>query len=46
MRLEPLPSCETTGLEINTYAAKECAEKGHNVCEGSILELILLTCAT
>ena len=33
-----LPSCETTGLEINTYAAKECAEKGHNVCEGSILE--------
>jgi pseudaminic acid biosynthesis-associated methylase len=32
-----LPSCETAGLEINAYAAKECAEKGHQVYEGTIL---------
>jgi pseudaminic acid biosynthesis-associated methylase len=32
-----LPACKTSGLEINTYAAKECARKGHQVFEGSIL---------
>jgi hypothetical protein len=32
-----LPSCETAGLEINAYAAKECAENGHQVYEGTIL---------
>ena len=32
-----LPSCRTIGLEINSYAAKECAKKNHLVFEGSIL---------
>jgi pseudaminic acid biosynthesis-associated methylase len=32
-----LPACKTSGLEINAYAAKECARKGHQVFEGSIL---------
>jgi pseudaminic acid biosynthesis-associated methylase len=32
-----LPTCQTTGLEINSHAAKECADKGHQVFEGSIL---------
>jgi spore coat polysaccharide biosynthesis protein SpsF len=32
-----LPACHTTGLEINSYAAEECAGKGHQVFEGSIL---------
>lgn len=32
-----LPACKTSGLEINSYAAKECAAKGHQVFEGSIL---------
>lgn len=32
-----LPSCQTAGLEINARAAKECAEKRHQVFEGSIL---------
>jgi len=32
-----LPACQTIGLEINSYAAKECASKGHQVFEGSIL---------
>ncbi len=32
-----LPTCKTSGLEINAYAAKECASKGHLVFEGSIL---------
>jgi pseudaminic acid biosynthesis-associated methylase len=32
-----LPTCKTTGLEINSYAAKECDGKGHQVFEGSIL---------
>jgi pseudaminic acid biosynthesis-associated methylase len=32
-----LPSCDTSGLEINSYAAKECAAKGHQVFEGTIL---------
>jgi len=32
-----LPACKTSGLEINAYAAKECASKGHQVFEGSIL---------
>ena len=31
------PACQTTGLEINLHAAKECASKGHQVLEGSIL---------
>lgn len=32
-----LPACQTTGLEINSHATKECAAKGHQVFEGSIL---------
>jgi pseudaminic acid biosynthesis-associated methylase len=32
-----LPACRTAGLEINSHAAKECASKGHQVFEGSIL---------
>lgn len=32
-----LPICQTSGLEINSHAAKECASKGHQVFEGSIL---------
>ncbi len=32
-----LPGCKTSGLEINSYAAKECSRKGHHVVEGSIL---------
>jgi pseudaminic acid biosynthesis-associated methylase len=32
-----LPACKTAGLEINSHAAKECASKGHQVFEGSIL---------
>jgi pseudaminic acid biosynthesis-associated methylase len=32
-----LPACQTAGLEINSQAAKECARKGHQVLEGSIL---------
>lgn len=32
-----LPACQTTGLEINSHAAQECASKGHQVFEGSIL---------
>lgn len=32
-----LPACRTTGLEINSHAAKECAGKGHQVFEGTIL---------
>jgi len=32
-----LPACQTTGLEINSRAVKECASKGHQVFEGSIL---------
>jgi spore coat polysaccharide biosynthesis protein SpsF len=32
-----LPGCQTAGLEINSHAAKECASKGHQVLEGSIL---------
>lgn len=32
-----LPACQTSGLEINSYAAKECAAKGHQAFEGSIL---------
>ena len=33
-----LPSCSTNGLEINSFAVKECAANGHQVFEGSILE--------
>ena len=32
-----LPSRETDGLEINAYAAKECAGKGHQAYERTIL---------
>ena len=32
-----LPSCHTSGLEINSYAADECTSKGHHVYQGSIL---------
>ena len=32
-----LSACKTSGLEINSYAAKECAGKGHQVFEGTIL---------
>ena len=32
-----LPACKTSGLEINSHAAKECAGKGHQVFEGTIL---------
>lgn len=32
-----LPDCSTIGLEINSYAASECAGKGHQVFEGTIL---------
>ena len=32
-----LPTCKTIGLEINSYAAKECESKGHQLFEGSIL---------
>ena len=26
-----LPDCQTSGLEINSYAADECSSKGHNI---------------
>ena len=32
-----LPACKTYGLEINSYAAKECSGKGHHVFQGTIL---------
>jgi pseudaminic acid biosynthesis-associated methylase len=32
-----LPACRTAGLEINSHAAIECAGRGHQVFEGSIL---------
>lgn len=32
-----LPDCETSGLEINSYAADECRSKGHDIYKGSIL---------
>jgi len=32
-----LPGCATSGLEINAYAVKECADRGHQVIQGSIL---------
>ena len=32
-----LPNCQTAGLEINSHAAQECAAKGHQVFEGTIL---------
>jgi pseudaminic acid biosynthesis-associated methylase len=32
-----LPVCKTSGLEINSHAVKECAGKGHQVFEGTIL---------
>lgn len=32
-----LPNCQTAGLEINPHAAAECAAKGHQVFEGTIL---------
>lgn len=32
-----LPSCQASGLEINSHAAQEAASKGHQVFEGSIL---------
>lgn len=33
-----LPSCKTSGLEINAYAADQCASKGHQVVIESILD--------
>ena len=32
-----MPDCQTSGLEINSYAADECSSKGHNIYKGSIL---------
>lgn len=32
-----MPACKTSGLEINSNAVKECAGRGHQVFEGSIL---------
>ena len=32
-----LPDCDTSGLEINSYAADECRSKGHDIYKGSIL---------
>ena len=32
-----MPACKTSGLEINSYAVSECAVRGHQVFEGSIL---------
>ena len=33
-----LPSCSTTGIEINRTAAEESASNGHNVVIGSVLD--------
>tara|TARA_Y100001933_G_C18973893_1_gene553781 strand:+ start:383 stop:1066 length:684 start_codon:yes stop_codon:yes gene_type:complete len=32
-----MPNCRTSGLEINSHAVKECADRGHQVFEGTIL---------
>ena len=32
-----LPGCNTSGLEINSHAVKECSSRGHQVFEGTIL---------
>lgn len=34
-----LPSCKTSGLEINSYAANQCTSKGHQVLRESILSI-------
>lgn len=32
-----MPSCKTSGLEINSHAVRECSNRGHQVFEGTIL---------